>query len=121
MDDLQNASASVVRIRELFQIKSKLKNGAGVTFPRGALAVEFDHVDFGYGEQEMVVQDLTFKVAPGEVLGLLGRTGSGKTTLTRLLFRLYDPARGTIRLGNRDLREAGLADVRTVIGIVTQD
>lgn len=121
MDDFQKASASFARIRELLQIKSELKDGPGVTFPRGALAVEFDHVDFGYGEQEMVVQDLTFKVVPGEVLGLLGRTGSGKTTLTRLLFRLYDPAQGTIRLGNTDLREARLADLRTVIGMVTQD
>jgi ABC-type multidrug transport system fused ATPase/permease subunit len=121
MDDFQKASASFARVRELLQIKSELKDGPGVPFPRGALAVEFDHVSFGYGEQEMVVQDLTFKVAPGEVLGLLGRTGSGKTTLTRLLFRLYDPAQGTIRLGNRDLREARLADLRTAIGMVTQD
>jgi ATP-binding cassette, subfamily B, bacterial len=121
MDDFQKASASFARIRELFQIKSELKDGPGVPFPRGALAVEFDHVSFGYGEEEMIVQDLTFKIAPGEVLGLLGRTGSGKTTLTRLLFRLYDPAQGTIRLGNTDLREARLTDLRAVIGMVTQD
>lgn len=69
----------------------------------------------------MVIQNLSFKVEPGEVLGLLGRTGSGKTTLTRLLFRLYDPARGTIRLGNKDLRQTRLADLRTTIGMVTQD
>lgn len=121
MDDFQKASASLVRISELFQITSELQDGPGVTFPPGPLSVEFDAVDFGYGEQEMVIQNLSFKVEPGEVLGLLGRTGSGKTTLTRLLFRLYDPARGTIRLGNKDLRQTRLADLRTTIGMVTQD
>lgn len=121
MDDFQKASASFARIHELFQVKSELKDGPGAPFPPGALAVEFDHVSFGYGEEEMTVQDLTFKIQPGEVLGLLGRTGSGKTTLTRLLFRLYDPAQGTIRLGSTDLREARLADLRAAIGIVTQD
>jgi ABC-type multidrug transport system fused ATPase/permease subunit len=60
-------------------------------------------------------------VAPGEVVGLLGRTGSGKTTLTRLLLRLYDPTAGTIRLGGVDLRDAHRADLRRHIGVVTQD
>jgi ABC-type multidrug transport system fused ATPase/permease subunit len=55
------------------------------------------------------------------VLGVLGRTGSGKTTMTRLLFRLYDPHAGAVRLGNVDIREAGLADVRGHVGMVTQE
>ncbi len=121
MDDFQKASASFTRVRELLQIQSELKDGSGAPFPPGALAVEFDNVSFGYGEEELVVQDLTFKIEPGEVLGVLGRTGSGKTTLARLLFRLYDPAQGTIRLGQTDLREARLADLREAIGMVTQD
>jgi ABC-type multidrug transport system fused ATPase/permease subunit len=54
-------------------------------------------------------------------LGLLGRTGSGKTTLARLLFRLYDPSAGTIRLAGMDLRELALADIRRHVGLVTQD
>lgn len=58
---------------------------------------------------------------PGRVLGLLGRTGSGKTTLTRLLLRLYDPQAGTIRLGGEDLRRVGLRDLRRHVGMVTQE
>ena len=54
------------------------------------------------------------------MLGLLGRTGSGKTTLSRLLFRLYDPTHGVVRLGNIDLRQAKLADLRRHVGMVTQ-
>jgi len=60
-------------------------------------------------------------LAPGRVLGLLGRTGSGKTTLTRLLFRLYDLSGGAIRLGGVDLRAARLSELRQRVGIVTQD
>lgn len=67
------------------------------------------------------LDSITFSIAPGEVLGLLGRTGSGKTTLSRLLFRLYDPQAGSVRLGGRDLRELSLADLRSRVGMVTQE
>ena len=71
--------------------------------------------------QSSVLSDISFTLAPGRVLGLLGRTGSGKTTLTRLLFRLYDLSSGAIRLGGVDLRAARLGDLRGRVGIVTQD
>ena len=74
---------------------------------------------------KIVLNNLSFSLEPGEVLGLLGRTGSGKTTVTRLLFRLYDPLGGAIRLGENgdalDLRDVRLDDLRTKVGIVTQD
>jgi ABC-type multidrug transport system fused ATPase/permease subunit len=93
--------------------------------PHGALAVEFQHVSFGYEAAEPVLQDVSFSLQPGKVLGLLGRTGSGKTTLARLLFRLYDIDRGAIRLGDAsetaDIRELRQADLRGNIGMVTQD
>ncbi len=121
LDDFQKASAGLVRIREMLAIRSTLKDGPGVLFPAGGLSIEFDNVAFGYGDEEMVVQDLSFRVEAGSVLGLLGRTGSGKTTITRLLFRLYDPAAGSIRLHGSNLREARRSDLRRHIGIVTQD
>ncbi|MEO7910962.1 MAG: ABC transporter ATP-binding protein [Roseiflexaceae bacterium] len=68
-----------------------------------------------------VLDDISFTLAPGQTLGLLGRTGSGKTTLTRLLFRLYDPITGAIRLDGVDIRDAAFADLRGRIGMVTQD
>jgi ABC-type multidrug transport system fused ATPase/permease subunit len=70
---------------------------------------------------DAVLQDVSFRLEPGTVLGLIGRTGSGKTTISRLLFRLYDPAAGAIRLGGVDLRDARRDDVRARIGMVTQD
>ena len=70
---------------------------------------------------DSVLDDVSFSLAPGQVLGLLGRTGSGKTTLTRLLFRLYDPTSGAITLGGADIRGVGLSDLRRRVGMVTQD
>jgi ABC-type multidrug transport system fused ATPase/permease subunit len=120
IDDFQKASAGIVRVQELMNIKSALTDGPGATFPTGPLEVVFDQVRFGY-EEAAVVRDLSLRLAPGEVLGLLGRTGSGKTTVTRLLLRLYDPDAGSIRLGGVELRAARLADLRRQIGMVTQD
>lgn len=121
IEDFQKASAGLVRIRELLGVESRLKDGPGATLPPGALALECEHVSFGYGEAEMVLKDLSFRLEPGEVLGLLGRTGSGKTSITRLVARLYDPDEGAIRLGGVDLRLTRFADLRKVIGMVTQD
>jgi ATP-binding cassette subfamily B protein len=75
--------------------------------------------------KEMVLHNISFKLTPGRVIGLLGRTGSGKTTLTRLLFRLYDPDEGSILLGNNDalsdLRDLPVQELRRGVGMVTQN
>jgi ATP-binding cassette subfamily B protein len=119
--DFQKASAGLVRVQELLRTPPALTDGSGGVFPGGALAVEFSGVAFGYGDEDMVVRDLSFRLEAGNVLGLLGRTGSGKTTIARLLFRLYDPAEGTVRLGGTDLRTVRRAEVRERVGMVTQD
>jgi ATP-binding cassette, subfamily B, bacterial len=108
-------------VQELLRTPPALTDGSGGVFPGGALAVEFSGVAFGYGDEDMVVRDLSFRLEAGNVLGLLGRTGSGKTTIARLLFRLYDPAEGTVRLGGTDLRTVRRAEVRERVGMVTQD
>ena len=85
------------------------------------LSVAFENVAFHYDDNENVLHEIQFDIQPGRVLGILGRTGSGKSTLTRLLFRLYDPDHGSIRLGGVDLRQAQLTDLRQRVGMVTQD
>jgi len=120
IDDFQKAGAGIVRIQDLLDTRSTLPDGAGANFPSGALSAEFRAVSFGY-EEETVLHDLSFRLPAGAVMGVLGRTGSGKTTLCRLLLRLYDPTAGSIHLSGVDLREARRADVRARIGVVTQD
>jgi ABC-type multidrug transport system fused ATPase/permease subunit len=119
--ELQRAGAGIGRVQQLYATSVDILDGPGVRFPEGPLSVEFDGVSFGYGDEEMVLKDITFRLQPGKVLGLLGRTGSGKTTITRLLFRLYDPASGTILLGGQPIADATLDNLRGHIGMVTQD
>ncbi len=119
--DFQQATASIGRIRELQQIEPTIVDEPGAHLPPGPLAVDFDGVTFGYGPDEPTLRDVSFHLAPRQVLGIVGRTGSGKSTTIRLLFRLYDPDRGAIRLGDVDLRECALTDIRSRVALVTQE
>jgi ATP-binding cassette, subfamily B, bacterial len=122
LEDLQKADASITRIRELLGTESLIRDGdSGRQLPEGALSVEFRSVTFGYEEDNTTLDDLNFRLEPGKVLGLLGRTGSGKSTTARLLLRFYDPGEGAILLGDTDIREVRLHDLRSRIGFVTQN
>lgn len=122
LEDLQKADASITRIRELLGTESLIRDGnSGRQLPEGALSVEFRSVTFGYEEDNTTLDDLNFRLEPGKVLGLLGRTGSGKSTTARLLLRFYDPGEGAILLGGTDIREVRLHDLRSRIGFVTQN
>lgn len=125
VQDLQQATASIQRIDELLELEPQVQDKSG---PSGApaaltgpLSVELQHVSFGYEDNGNVLEDVSLQLRPGKVLGVLGRTGSGKTTITRLLFRLYDPASGVIRLNGVDLRDMSLSELRERVGLVTQD
>ncbi|HET6262767.1 MAG TPA: ABC transporter ATP-binding protein, partial [Chloroflexia bacterium] len=117
----QQAGASITRISDLLAIRSVIHDGRGPAIPEGPLEVRFEHVTFGYNAEEPVLRDVSFTLRPGEVLGVLGRTGSGKTSMTRLLFRLYDPQEGAVCLEGIDLRDTQLSSIRSRVGMVTQD
>jgi ATP-binding cassette subfamily B protein len=121
INDLQKATAGFKRIEALFRTDARIREGRE-NLPAGqALGVEFDRVTFSYFQGDPVLRDVNFRLEPGRVLGLLGRTGSGKTTLTRLLFRFYDVDSGEIRMGGQDLRQVRLQGLRQKVGMVTQD
>ncbi|MBK6710447.1 MAG: ABC transporter ATP-binding protein [Chloroflexi bacterium] len=132
MGNLQRAVASIGRINEFFQLEPEVKDAGTAVLPLAAPTVTFNSVTFAYKDQlsmvygqsplsNLVLDGITFELEPGKVLGILGRTGSGKTTLTRLLFRLYDVDNGVISLNGRDLRHLTLSSLRHSVGMVTQD
>lgn len=121
LEDLQRATASLGRIDELLSMDGGTREGPGVALPAGPRPVTFQNVSFGYRANAPVLQEVTFHLESGAVLGLLGRTGSGKTTLIRLLSRLCDPDGGAIRLGEADLRDIRLDELRQRVGLVTQE
>lgn len=83
--------------------------------------IEFDSVGFAYKEGEPVLEDVSFHVAPGEMVAVVGHTGAGKTTLTNLLLRFYDVDSGAVRVDGVDVREWDLEALRNAIGMVLQD
>jgi ATP-binding cassette, subfamily B, bacterial len=150
IEQLQQAGAGVARIQELLQVERQIQEpvaGVPVGIHNGALlngatpgargkraaAVIFETLSFAYTDNDdaadaptgdgltFALNGLSFHLQPGTILGLLGRTGSGKTTLTRLLFRLYDPSAGRICLNGVDLRQIPLGELRQQVGMVTQN
>jgi ATP-binding cassette subfamily B protein len=121
IESFQTIGACVERLTEFRSFKAEVVNGAGLVIPPRSLALSFDNVSFSYNGADAVLSDLSFDLKPGSILGLLGRTGSGKTTLGRLIFRLYDVDSGMIKINDSDLREAHLETLRRNIAIVTQD
>jgi ATP-binding cassette subfamily B protein len=83
--------------------------------------VEFDHVWFAYNNEDWVLKDVSFRVAEGETVAIVGHTGAGKTTLTNILLRFYDVQRGAIRIGGIDIRAFDLIELRRHFGVVLQD
>ncbi len=121
VENLQNVGASIERLEELLSIHSSINGGPGADLPQGALSLSFSDLSFAYSDDEYVLKDVNFRLRPGEVLGLLGRTGSGKTTITRLIFRLYETTQGRIELGDIDICQPQLWQLRQRVAMVTQD
>jgi ABC-type multidrug transport system fused ATPase/permease subunit len=121
IESFQTIGACVERLTEFRKFQPQVVDGPGTEPVTGPLALAFEEVTFSYNGGDPVLSDLSFSQKPGSVLGLLGRTGSGKTTLARLIFRLYDPRQGRITLNGVDLRQSQLTALRQRVALVTQD
>lgn len=120
---MQAAMASAERIFALLDTEASLRSPARPYRPerRARGEIVFERVTFGYGDGEPVLRDVSFRVAAGERLAVVGWTGAGKSTLIRLLARLYDVREGRILLDGVDVREYDLKDLRRTVGVVLQD
>ena len=126
VQDLQQAGASILRVADLLKTQTQLVDTGTRQLPTEAPEVAFEQVSFHYPapegqEADWILRDVSFTLRLGTKLGLLGRTGSGKTTLTRLLLRLYDPTHGTVSLGGMPLPTLRTEDIRRGVGMVTQE
>jgi len=119
MREFQRAVAGARRAASLLAVPSAIPDGRGDALPHGALDVRLDHVSFAYKDDTDVLVDLD--LAAGARLGVVGRTGSGKSTLGRLLARLWDVSEGAVRLAGVDIRDASLAELRERVAVVSQD
>jgi ATP-binding cassette subfamily B protein len=139
--DVMTCLVSFERLFEVLDIVPMItEDPDAVDIPRGSASIEFDHVDFAYpGAEEVslaslesvavleknarneVLHDVSFRIEPGQMVALVGPSGAGKTTISNLVPRLYDATAGAVRISGIDVRQATMASVRDVIGVVTQD
>jgi ATP-binding cassette subfamily B protein len=118
--NLVSGGVSLSRVWELFDTRAEIVDPPGAKpFADVRGEIEFDRVSFRYGN-DAVLEDLSFRVAPGAICAILGPSGAGKSTLADLLVRFYDPDAGAIRIDGRDLRHLPLADVRRAVMLVDQ-
>jgi ATP-binding cassette subfamily B protein len=121
-DLYQRAMASVNRIMSLLEVEEHLPDGEISLPPQSARGhFQVQNVDFSYASGEAVLKNLSLEVQPGWTVGIVGATGAGKTSLIKLLLRLYDVSSGEIRLDGADLREYRLGDLAQSIALVSQD
>jgi ATP-binding cassette, subfamily B, multidrug efflux pump len=128
---IQGGLTAVERIGELLEQSVEIRDQPGALAPPPALTpartlaaageVVFENVSFAYRPDEPILSDLSFRISPGEHVALVGPTGSGKTTVIRLLCRLYEPQAGRILLDGVDIRDLPQASLRQYLGVVLQD
>jgi len=118
---IQRGAASMKRISSVLDEIPDIKDlpGALDDLPSGSL--EFRSLQFSYDERNVVLRDISFTVGKGSSMGILGRTGSGKTTMIRLISRILDPPSESIFIGGQDIRKIKISNLRSVLGIVPQD
>ena len=115
------AAASSARINEVFETEPSIKDGAGAAVSAKAPVIEFKDVSFSYSEGgDNALENITFSVQKGETVGIIGGTGSGKSTLVSLIPRFYDAENGCVIINGADVKSYGLKELRQKIGFVPQ-
>ncbi|MEA5091256.1 putative multidrug export ATP-binding/permease protein [bioreactor metagenome] len=119
---IQKALAAAQRVFYILDLEDGIKDKPdAIVLPPVQGAVEFQHVGFAYNENEPVLQDVSFKVEPGQVVALVGPSGAGKSTIANLLPRFYDVTSGNITIDGHNIEDVSVSSLRTQVGIVPQE
>ncbi len=118
---IADASTSLVKLYEVLDEDFSIKDAEHPKLLNAGGAVEFKDVEFGYKSYEPVLRDISLKINPGEMIGLVGHSGAGKSTLINLCMRLYDPSLGSITIDGTDIRDIEQEELRNNIGVVFQE
>ncbi len=121
LETVQKANGAMVRVLDLMAIEPKVVDEGTVSPPPGPLTVRFDHVDFEYGDDQPVLRDVALELGAGRSVGIVGRTGSGKTTFSRLVLRLVEPTRGVVLLGGVPIADIPMSELRHRVALVSQE
>lgn len=118
---IQLAITGARRLNEMFDEPEEIKPENGKQISGIDTSVALNHVNFGYDEEKLILKDVSIQVGKGEMIALVGPTGSGKTTIMNLLNRFYDVNSGSVTFDGTDIRQLDLASLREHVGIVLQD
>ncbi len=119
-DQYQRAMASTTRVMNLLDTPIAIRTG-NISLPQVLGELEFENVNFAYNGRNSVIENLSLHIPAGKTIAIVGSTGSGKSTLVKLLLRLYEVQSGTISLDGVDIRELDFKNLRSHIGLVSQD
>ena len=123
LETVQKANGAMVRVIDLLAVQPTIVDRADIarTPADGPLSIDFHGVSFDYGDNETVLRDLDLHIAAGRSVGVVGRTGSGKTTLSRLLLRLIEATEGTLELGGVPIGDIPLSHLRARVALIPQE
>jgi len=119
---IAQAAVGVDRVRAILDTDTVIpEKSDAVEAPPVRGEIEFEHVAFAYDVKDPVLQDVSFTIKPGQLVGIVGPTGSGKSTVFSMIPRFYDPVRGTVKIDGRDVRDFKLESLRQQVGYVLQE
>ncbi|MEM8619502.1 MAG: ABC transporter ATP-binding protein [Actinomycetota bacterium] len=121
LETVQKANGAMVRVLDLLEVRPTIVDSGTTTPMPGALAIEFTDVGFDYGDDQLVLRDVSIEVPAGTSIGVVGRTGSGKTTFSRLVLRLVEATAGTISIGSTPIGDVPLDELRRRVALVPQE